>query len=333
MINPVYSAADDRYNNGMKYRRCGRSGIMLPEISLGLWQNFGDTSPLSRCREILLHAFDNGICHFDLANNYGPSYGSAEATFGRIMQSDLRPYRDELFISTKAGYDMWPGPYGDHGSRKYLISSLDQSLKRMNLDYVDIFYSHRYDPQTPLEETMQALVDIVRSGKALYAGISNYPSEAAAFAYNYLWEHDTPCLLHQLKYNMFHRNPEDEGLLAQAKENGSGFIAFSPLAQGLLTDRYLNGIPADSRAARNFTLKQDILTPELVEKLGRLNKLAGERGQTLAQMALAWVLHDSQVTSVIVGASSVEQLDSNLQSIMNTGFTDEEIELINSLTR
>jgi L-glyceraldehyde 3-phosphate reductase len=317
----------------MKYRRCGRSGIMLPEISLGLWQNFGDTAPLSRSREILLHAFDNGICHFDLANNYGPSYGSAEATFGRIMQSDLRPYRDELFISTKAGYDMWPGPYGDHGSRKYLISSLDQSLKRMDLDYVDIFYSHRYDPHTPLEETMQALVDIVRSGKALYAGISNYPSEAAAFAYNYLREHDTPCLLHQLKYNMFHRNPEDEGLLAQAKENGSGFIAFSPLAQGLLTDRYLNGIPADSRAARNFTLKQDILTPELVEKLGRLNKLAGERGQTLAQMALAWVLHDSQVTSVIVGASSVEQLDCNLQSIRNTGFTDEEIELINSLTR
>lgn len=333
MINPVYSAADDRYSNGMKYRRCGRSGIMLPEISLGLWQNFGDTSPLSRSREILLHAFDNGICHFDLANNYGPSYGSAEATFGQIMQSDLRPYRDELFISTKAGYDMWPGPYGDHGSRKYLISSLDQSLKRMDLDYVDIFYSHRYDPNTPLEETMQALVDIVRSGKAFYAGISNYPYEAAAFAYNYLREHDTPCLLHQLKYNMLHRNPEDEGLLAQARENGSGFIAFSPLAQGLLTDRYLNGVPEGSRAARNFTLRQDCLTPELLEKLDRLNRLAGDRGQTLAQMALAWVLRDSMVTSVIVGASSVEQLDCNLQSIRNTGFTDEEIELINSLTR
>ena len=333
MINPVYAAASDRYDNGMQYRRCGRSGIMLPAISLGLWQNFGDTAPLSRSREMLLHAFDKGICHFDLANNYGPSYGSAEAAFGRIFKSDLHPYRDEMFISTKAGYDMWPGPYGNFGSRKYLIGSLDQSLMRMGLDYVDIFYSHRFDPDTPLQETMQALVDIVRSGKALYAGISNYPYEAAAFAYNYLREHDTPCLLHQLKYNMLHRNPEDEELLAQARENGSGFIAFSPLAQGLLTDRYLNGIPADSRAARNFTLKQDILTPELVEKLGILNKLAGERGQTLAQMALAWVLHDSQVTSVIVGASSVEQLDSNLQSIMNTGFTDEEIELINSLTR
>ena len=333
MINPVYSAADDRYANGMKYRRCGRSGIMLPEISLGLWQNFGDTSPLSRSREILLHAFDNGICHFDLANNYGPSYGSAEATLGHIMQSDLRPYRDELFISTKAGYDMWLGPYGDHGSRKYLISSLDQSLKRMNLDYVDIFYSHRYDPQTPLEETMQALVDIVRSGKALYAGISNYPYEAAEKAYRYLREHDTPCLLHQLKYNMLHREPEDEGLLAQAMENGSGFIAFSPLAQGLLTDRYLNGIPEDSRAARNHTLKKDVLTQEMLERLFKLDKLAAERGQSLAQMALAWILKDNMVSSVIVGASSIGQLDSNLQSIRNTSFSEEEIELINSLTR
>ena len=333
MINPVYSATDDRYANGMKYRRCGRSGIMLPEISLGLWQNFGDTSPLSRSREILLHAFDNGICHFDLANNYGPSYGSAEATLGHIMQSDLRPYRDELFISTKAGYDMWPGPYGDHGSRKYLISSLDQSLKRMNLDYVDIFYSHRYDPQTPLEETMQALVDIVRSGKALYAGISNYPYEAAQTAYKYLREHDTPCLLHQLKYNMLHREPEDEGLLAQAMENGSGFIAFSPLAQGLLTDRYLNGIPEDSRAARNHTLKKDVLTQEMLERLCKLDKLAAERGQSLAQMALAWILKDNMVSSVIVGASSIGQLDSNLQSIRNTSFSEEEIELINSLTR
>ncbi|MBR5273809.1 MAG: aldo/keto reductase [Bacteroidales bacterium] len=333
MINPVYSAADDRYANGMKYRRCGRSGIMLPEISLGLWQNFGDTSPLSRSREILLHAFDNGICHFDLANNYGPSYGSAEATLGHIMLSDLRPYRDELFISTKAGYDMWPGPYGDHGSRKYLISSLDQSLKRMNLDYVDIFYSHRYDPQTPLEETMQALVDIVRSGKSLYAGISNYPYEAAEKAYRYLREHDTPCLLHQLKYNMLHREPEDEGLLAQAMENGSGFIAFSPLAQGLLTDRYLNGIPEDSRAARNHTLKKDVLTQEMLERLCKLDKLAAERGQSLAQMALAWILKDNMVSSVIVGASSIGQLDSNLQSIRNTGFSEEEIELINSLTR
>lgn len=333
MINTVYSADEGRYSSGMQYRRSGRSGIMLPEISLGLWQNFGDTSPLSRSRDMILHAFDKGICHFDLANNYGPSYGSAEATFGQIMQADLRPYRDELFISTKAGYDMWPGPYGDKGSRKYLISSLDQSLKRMHLDYVDIFYSHRYDPDTPLEETMQALVDIVRSGKALYAGISNYPYDAAAFAYSYLREHNVPCLLHQLKYNILHRNPEDEGLIRQAAKNGSGLIVFSPLAQGLLTDRYLNGIPAGSRASRDFSLKKDSLTPELLEKLEKLNHIAGERGQTLAQMALAWVLRDSMVTSVIVGASSIEQLDNNLLSIRNTGFSDEEIELINVLTR
>ena len=333
MINTVYSADEGRYSSGMQYRRSGRSGIMLPEISLGLWQNFGDTSPLSRSRDMILHAFDKGICHFDLANNYGPLYGSAEATFGQIMQADLRPYRDELFISTKAGYDMWPGPYGDKGSRKYLISSLDQSLKRMHLDYVDIFYSHRYDPDTPLEETMQALVDIVRSGKALYAGISNYPYDAAAFAYSYLREHNVPCLLHQLKYNILHRNPEDEGLIRQAAKNGSGLIVFSPLAQGLLTDRYLNGIPAGSRASRDFSLKKDSLTPELLEKLEKLNHIAGERGQTLAQMALAWVLRDSMVTSVIVGASSIEQLDNNLLSIRNTRFSDEEIELINILTR
>lgn len=333
MINPVYTASESRYEGGMKYRRCGKSGIMLPEISLGLWQNFGDTAPLARSRDILLYAFDNGICHFDLANNYGPSYGSAESTFGQIIQSDLRPYRDELFISTKAGYDMWPGPYGDKGSRKYLISSLEQSLKRMKLDYVDIFYSHRYDPDTPLEETMQALVDIVHSGKALYAGISNYPYEAAASAYRYLREHDVPCLLHQLKYNMLHRNPEDEGLLAQAQENGSGFIVFSPLAQGLLTDRYLRGIPADSRAARDFSLKKDCITPDMLEMLGGLNEIAHGRGQSLAQMALSWVLNDNRVSSVIVGASSVEQLKSNIESIRNTGFSNEEIGMINQLTR
>lgn len=320
-------------NNQMKYRRSGKSGILLPEISLGLWQNFGDTVPLARSREILLHAFDCGICHFDLANNYGPSYGSAESTFGQIMLSDLRPHRDELFISTKAGYDMWPGPYGDKGSRKYLISSLDQSLKRMKLDYVDIFYSHRYDPDTPLQETMQTLVDIVRSGKALYAGISNYPHEAAAYAYRYLREHDVPCLLHQLKYNMLHRIPETEGLLDQADTEGSGFIAFSPLAQGLLTDRYLDGIPEDSRAARNFTLRKDMLTPEMLNNLNKLNSIASERGQTLAQMALAWVLKDSKVTSVIVGASSKEQLDDNLQAIRNTDFSAEEKALIDELTK
>lgn len=332
MINPVYSASQDRYESGMKYRRCGSSGIMLPEISLGLWQNFGDTAPLSRSRGMLLHAFDKGICHFDLANNYGPSYGSAESTFGAIMQKDLKPYRNELFISTKAGYDMWPGPYGNWGSRKYLMSSLDQSLKRMNLDYVDIFYSHRFDPETPLRETMQALVDIVRSGKALYAGISNYPHEAAEFAYRYLAEHDVPCLLHQVKYNIMHRVPETTDILRQAEEAGSGLIAFSPLAQGLLTDRYLSGnIPSDSRAARNFSLKASTITPELVGKIHKLEELAAERGQSLAQMALAWTLKNNLVTSVIIGASSIEQIDANLQAISNTAFSPEELDIIDSI--
>lgn len=332
MIRPVYTASEDRYTDGMKYRRCGKSGIILPEISLGLWQNFGDTAPLERSREMLLHAFDKGICHFDLANNYGPSYGSAESTFGVVMQSDLRPYRDELFISTKAGYDMWPGPYGDLGSRKYLISSLDQSLKRMKLDYVDVFYSHRFDPDTPLQETMQALVDIVRSGKALYAGISNYPHEAAEYAYKYLAEHDVPCLLHQVKYNMMHRVPETDNLLEQAKAAGSGLIAFSPLAQGVLTDRYLNGIPEGSRAARDFSLKSASITPDLVDRLQKLNTLAAERGQSLAQMALAWNLKDDLVTSVIIGASSVAQIDDNLKAIENKVFSNEELKLIDSLT-
>lgn len=332
MIRPVYTAAEDRYTGGMQYRRCGRSGIILPEISLGLWQNFGDTAPLERSREMLLHAFDKGICHFDLANNYGPSYGSAESTFGTVMQSDLKPYRDELFISTKAGYDMWPGPYGDHGSRKYLISSLDQSLNRMKLDYVDVFYSHRFDPNTPLQETMQTLVDIVRSGKALYAGISNYPHEAAEYAYKYLAEHDVPCLLHQVKYNMMHRIPETDNLLEQAKAAGSGLIAFSPLAQGVLTDRYLNGIPKDSRAARDFSLKSASITPDLVDRLQQLNALAAERGQSLAQMALAWNLKDDLVTSVIIGASSVAQIDDNLKAIENKAFSNDELKLIDSLT-
>lgn len=332
MIRPVYTAAKDRYTDGMQYRRCGKSGIILPEISLGLWQNFGDTAPLERSREMLLHAFDKGICHFDLANNYGPSYGSAESTFGAVMQSDLKPYRDELFISTKAGYDMWPGPYGDLGSRKYLISSLDQSLKRMKLDYVDVFYSHRFDPDTPLQETMQALVDIVRSGKALYAGISNYPHEAAEYAYKYLAEHDVPCLLHQVKYNMMHRVPETDNLLEQAKAAGSGLIAFSPLAQGVLTDRYLNGIPKDSRAARDFSLKSASITPALVDRLQKLNALAAERGQSMAQMALAWNLKDDLVTSVIIGASSVAQIDDNLKAIEKKAFSNDELKLIDSLT-
>ena len=333
MINPVYTAEVNRYENGMKYRRCGKSGILLPEISLGLWQNFGDTAPLSRSRNMILHAFDKGVCHFDLANNYGPLYGSAESTFGKVMQSDLHPYRDELFISTKAGYDMWPGPYGNFGSRKYLFSSLDQSLKRMNLDYVDIFYSHRFDPNTPLEETMQALVDIVRSGKALYAGISNYPHQAAEFAYRYLAAHDVPCLLHQVKYNMMHRIPETDNLLAQAKDAGCGIIAFSPLAQGLLTDRYLGGIPSDSRAARDFSLKANTITPELLERIQKLNILAAERGQSLAQMALAWTLKNDLVTSVIIGASSVAQIDDNLKAIQNTQFSEEELNMIDSAIR
>ena len=332
MINQVYRAAEGRYEE-MEYHRSGRSGIRLPEISLGLWQNFGDTAPLARSREMLLHAFDNGICHIDLANNYGPSYGSAEATFGKVMESDLRPYRDELFISTKAGWDMWPGPYGDLGSRKYLISSLDQSLKRMKLDYVDIFYSHRYDPDTPLEETLQTLVDIVRSGKALYAGISNYPYEAAEFAYKYLAERDVRCLLHQCKYNIFDREPETDGLLRQAKEAGSGFIAYSPLCQGLLTDRYLNGIPDNSRAAKDFSLKQNRITPELLGKIRDLNNIAAQRGQTLAQMALAWDLKDDLVTSVIIGASSLEQLQSNLQAIKNTDFSQEELAAIDEIVK
>jgi L-glyceraldehyde 3-phosphate reductase len=331
MINPVYSAAEDRYENGMKYRRCGKSGILIPEISLGLWHNFGDQAPLSRSRKMVLHAFDKGICHFDLANNYGPSYGSAEATFGQIMESDLRPYRDELFISSKAGYDMWPGPYGDWGSRKYLISSLNQSLKRMKLDYVDIFYTHRFDPVTPVEETLQALVDIVRSGKALYVGISNYPCEVLDHAYDYLASRDVPCLLYQGKYNILNREPETQGILAKAKEKGSGFISFSPLAQGLLTDRYLDGIPSDSRAARNASLDKAVLTPEFVQKLRKLNELAQSRGQSLAQMALAWNLKDDYVTSVIIGASSTAQIDDNLNAIRNTVFTKEELDKINEI--
>ena len=253
MINPIYSPAPERYDNGMKFRRCGQSGILLPEISLGLWHNFGDMNTFANSQAMAHYAFDRGITHFDLANNYGPSYGSAEETFGMIMKKSFMPYRDELFISTKAGHDMWPGPYGEWGSRKYLMSSLNQSLKRMNLEYVDIFYSHRYDPDTPLEETLQALVDIVRQGKALYVGISKYPKEAAEFAYKYLEERDVHCLLYQGRYNLFNREPEEEGILQQAKGNGTGFIAFSPLAQGLLTNRYLNGIPEDSRMQRGLS--------------------------------------------------------------------------------
>ncbi len=325
MINPIYSPASDRYESGMSYRRCGRSGILLPAISLGLWHNFGDVDTFANSLRKAHFAFDQGITHFDLANNYGPSFGSAEETFGQIMKKSFAPYRDELFISTKAGHDMWPGPYGNWGSRKYLMASLDQSLRRMNLDYVDIFYSHRYDPETPVEETMQALVDIVRQGKALYVGISKYPADKAAIAYDYLADHDVPCLLYQGRYNIFNREPQTEGILDQAAANGAGFIAFSPLSQGLLTDRYLGGIPADSRVARGGFLKKESLTPETLASIKALNEIAARRGQTLAEMALAWLLKDNSVTSVIIGASSVEQMADNLKALRNTSFTSEEL--------
>lgn len=331
MIEPVYSAAENRYECGMQYRRAGRSGVMLPAISLGLWHNFGDVDTLSLSRKKLHYAFDHGITHFDLANNYGPSYGSAEETFGQIMKSSFAPYRDELFISTKAGHDMWPGPYGNWGSRKHLMASLDQSLKRMNLDYVDVFYSHRYDPDTPLEETLQALVDIVRKGKALYVGLSKYPLDAYLFACRYLKERDVPCLLYQGRYSMLVREPESQGILNAVKENGSGFVAFSPLAQGLLTNRYLNGIPDDSRIARGGFLKKEALTPEVLGKIQALNERAAMRGQSLAEMALAWLLKNETVTSVIVGASSVEQLGDSLKTLNHLSFEEEELHAIEKM--
>ena len=331
MIEPVYSAAENRYECGMLYRRAGRSGVMLPAISLGLWHNFGDVDTLSLSRKKLHYAFDHGITHFDLANNYGPSYGSAEETFGQIMKSSFAPYRDELFISTKAGHDMWPGPYGNWGSRKHLMASLDQSLKRMNLDYVDVFYSHRYDPDTPLEETLQALVDIVRKGKALYVGLSKYPLDAYLLACHYLRERDVPCLLYQGRYSMLVREPESQGILNAVKENGSGFVAFSPLAQGLLTNRYLNGIPDDSRIARGGFLKKEAFTPEVLSKIQALNERAAMRGQSLAEMALAWLLKNETVTSVIVGASSVEQLGDSLKTLNHLSFEEEELHAIEKI--
>jgi len=311
----MYQADEKRYDCGMQYARCGRTGVLLPKVSLGLWHNFGGVDPYDRSRNILRYAFDHGITHFDLANNYGPPYGSAEETFGHVMEADLRPYRDELFISTKAGYDMWPGPYGNWGSRKYLMASLDQSLKRMHLDYVDLFYSHRYDPETPLDETLQALVDIVRQGKALYVGISRWPLEATRFAIDYLKQHDVPLLIYQGKLNMLNREPMDEGILQLCQQEGVGFISFSPLAQGLLTDRYLNGIPDDSRMSKGKFLRQDMLTDELLQQLKAWNKEAVAKGQTLAEMALRWILQQQGVTSVLVGASSTEQLARNLKCI------------------
>lgn len=322
-----YHPHESRYET-MEYRRCGRSGLKLPAISLGLWHNFGDSTRVDNSRALLRHAFDRGITHFDLANNYGPPPGSAEENFGRIMREDFHAYRDELVISTKAGYTMWDGPYGDWGSRKYLISSLDQSLKRMGLEYVDIFYHHRPDPETPLEETMRALDHVVRQGKALYAAISNYPADRAAEAIAILRDLGTPCLIHQPRYSLFERTPE-QGLLNVLGEQGVGTIAFSPLAGGVLTDRYLQGVPDDSRAASGSRfLNSDQLTTEKMAKVQRLQAIAVERGQKLAQMALAWVLRHQQVTSVLIGASKTAQIDDAVDMLTNQHFSADELQHI-----
>jgi L-glyceraldehyde 3-phosphate reductase len=323
----TYLADLGRYDGKMPYRRSGRSGLQLPTVSLGLWQNFGDESPLSTQRAILRRAFDLGVTHFDLANNYGPPYGSAEINFGRLFREDFVPYRDELVISTKAGYDMWPGPYGEWGSRKYLLASLDQSLRRMGVEYVDIFYSHRFDPDTPLEETMGALDTAVRSGKALYAGISSYSPERTRDAADILRSLGTPLLIHQPSYSMLNRWIEG-GLLDVLEAEGAGCIAFSPLAQGLLTTKYLNGVPAGSRASRNGSLSQDQLTDQTLAHVRALNSIAAERGQSLAQMAISWTLRDPRVTSALVGASSVAQLEENLAAADKTTFTAEQIAAI-----
>jgi L-glyceraldehyde 3-phosphate reductase len=320
----TYTPASGRYQR-MSYRRSGRSGLLLPAISLGLWNNFGnDDRPLEIGRAILRRAFDLGVTHFDLANNYGPPYGSAEENFGRILQDDLSPFRDELVISTKAGYDMWPGPYGDKGSRKYLLASLDQSLRRMGLDYVDIFYSHRFDPETPLDETMGALHTAVRQGKALYVGISSYSAAKTAEAYAILRELGTPFVIHQPSYSMLNRWIEG-GLLDTLGELGIGCIVFSPLAQGMLTDKYLDGIPEGSRATRDATLSPDLITDEVLEKIRALNEIAAARGQTLAQLALVWTLRDPRVTSALIGASSVAQLEANVAALDRLDFPDDEL--------
>jgi L-glyceraldehyde 3-phosphate reductase len=322
-MSNAYEAASDRYDRG-GYRRSGRSGLRLPPLSLGLWQNFGDRSDLDTQRAILRRAFDLGITHFDLANNYGPPYGTAETNFGRVLREDFRPYRDEMVISTKAGYDMWPGPYGEWGSRKYLLASLDQSLGRMGIEYVDIFYSHRLDPDTPLEETMGALDTAVRQGKALYAGISSYSPERTVQAAGILRGMGTPLLIHQPSYSMFNRWIEG-GLLDTLQAEGVGCIAFSPLAQGMLTDKYLNGVPERSRAARRGSFDPGTLTAEVLERIRALDAIAKTRGQTLAQMALAWALRDPRVTSVLMGASSVAQLEDNMGALEGLAFTSEEL--------
>lgn len=325
----MYEANPQRYD-AMPYRRCGRSGIDLPPISLGLWHNFGGVDVFENGRAMLRRAFDLGITHFDLANNYGPPYGSAEENFGRIMKMDFLPYRDELIISTKAGWDMWPGPYGDRGSRKYLLASLDQSLKRMGLEYVDIFYSHRPDPETPVEETMGALDRAVRSGKALYAGVSAYNAKQTTDAVKALRSMGTPCLIHQPKYSMFVRDPED-GLLDVLEKDGIGCIAFSPLAQGLLSDRYLQGIPDDSRAAHDFDLKKKDVNERRLAEVRALNALAKKRGQSLAQMALAWVLRDKRVTSALIGTSRVAQLEDDVAALDNLEFSSDELRQIDNI--
>ncbi len=325
----AYQPSSSRYEK-MIYNRCGKSGLLLPALSLGLWQNFGDVDTVNNCKNILHTAFDNGITHFDLANNYGPPPGSAETNFGKILKEDFDGYRDELIISSKAGYTMWDGPYGDWGSKKYLVASLNQSLQRMQLDYVDIFYHHRPDPNTPLEETMQALDLIVRQGKALYVGISNYPAEKAKEAFNLLKQLGTPCLIHQPRYSMFDRWVEG-GLLDALEEYGVGCIPFSPLAQGLLTNKYLNGIPEDSRATRNLFLKEADITQEKVEKVKKLNELAVSRNQTLAQMALAWLMKDKRITTVLIGASKPEQVLNSIACLDNLHFSTEELNKINSI--
>ncbi len=328
----MYTADGKRYEE-MRYRRCGKSGLLLPEISLGLWHNFGSADSFDNMQGMVHTAFDLGITHFDLANNYGPVYGAAEENFGRIMERDMRPYRDEMIISTKAGYDMWPGPYGNFGSRKYLTASIDQSLSRMKLGYVDIFYHHRPDYETPLEETAEALSDIVRSGKALYVGISNYDSERTRRIAEILRENRTPLLINQVRYSMLDRHIERERIPETCRDVGAGVICFSPLAQGVLSDRYLDGIPSDSRAAKNRFLRGDSITPELISKVKALGELAGARGQTLAAMALSWVLRREEITSVLIGASRPEQIRANLAATKGAPFSEEELSKIEEILK
>ena len=326
-----YIANPQRYNDSVGYNYCGKSGLRLPKLSLGLWHNFGDVDDADEAYKMIAYAFDSGITHFDLANNYGTPFGSAEKNFGKMLKDHFGSYRDEMIISTKAGHEMWPGPYGDCGSRKYLVASLEQSLKHMKLDYVDIFYSHRYDPNTPVEETMSALSDMVKQGKALYVGISKYPEDKAREAYEILRKNGTPCLIYQGRYSILAREIEQE-VFPAANDNGVGFIGFSPLAQGMLSDKYLNGIPENSRAAHSYGfLKKEQITPELVNRLRELNEIALKRGQTLAQMALAWCFHKSEVNSVIIGTSSVGQLQDNIKALDNLHFSDEELWRIGEL--